>query len=275
VIFYFFLKKSHVTPSKIFHLKKKPSTSKKTFHLQKKMPTWYDTPITRIESAAPGVRRFWIERPAEVHFEAGQFVTFDLPIGDKRLQRWRSYSIASEPAAAGDLELCIVRSAEGAGTRYLFDECAVGTTLRWKGPDGAFVLPTDLTERDLVLICTGTGVAPFRSMIREVVARQVPHRSIHLIFGTRREEDILYRAEWAELVGSMPTFRYDVALSRQTDWAGHRGYVHPIYLDAYADVRPDVRFMLCGWSQMIDEAVANLIVRLGYDRSQVQYELYG
>jgi ferredoxin-NADP reductase len=248
------------------------------FYTQLFMPvTWYDTRITRIETAAPNVRRFWLERPAGLLFEAGQFITLDLPIGDKRLQRWRSYSIASAPQPFdADLELCIVRSAEGAGTRYLFEEVEVGSDLRWKGPDGAFVLPTqNLAQQDLVLICTGTGVAPFRSMIRAVVEQNIPHHSIHLIFGTRTEADILYRQEFEALAQSLPSFRYDVALSRQSDWSGHCGHVHPIYQAAYATPRPDVRFMICGWSRMIDEAVANLIVTMGYERQQVGYELYG
>ncbi len=73
----------------------------------------------------------------------------------------------------------------------------------------------------------------------------------------------------------MPGFRYDVALSRQENWSGSKGHVHQIYLDQYASPRPDLDFYLCGWSNMIDEAVANLLVQLKYERSQIHYELYG
>jgi len=242
------------------------------------MPTtWYQSTVVRIEQASPSVRRFWLETPDEPRpdFRAGQFITFDLPVGEKRLQRWRSYSIASAP---GDdpklLELCIVRAPDGLATRYLFDEVQMGSTLRWKGPEGTFCLPETI-EKDLVLICTGTGVAPFRSMLRDLQHTGKPHQNIHLIFGARTEADILYRAEFEELARRMPGFRYDVALSRQPDWSGHKGYVHQIYLEHYAQKRPDVVFYLCGWGNMIDDAVANLLVKLGYDRSQILYELYG
>ncbi len=238
------------------------------------MPVWYESPIKKTEEIAPGVRRFWLENPG-ITFAPGQFITLDLPIGDKRLQRWRSYSIANSPSDGGDLELCIVRSAAGDGTRYLFETATVGTVLRWKGPDGAFTLPTDLEEKDLVLICTGTGIAPFRSMIREVKNRNLPFKNIHLIFGCRTEPDILYRAEMEALVQEMPGFRYDIALSRQTDGPGYQGYVHQIYQQHYPTPRPDVKFMICGWSQMIDQAVAHLLVDLGFAREQVVYELYG
>jgi CDP-4-dehydro-6-deoxyglucose reductase len=243
------------------------------------MPTiWYDATISKIEPAAPNVRRFWLQMPDDqrLHFEAGQFITMDLPIGEKRLQRWRSYSIADAPTPDGtrELELCIVRSEHGEGTKYLFDAAQEGSPLRFKGPDGAFTLPSNI-DKDLVFICTGTGVAPFRSMIRDLIASGKPHRGIHLIFGTRFEDGILYRQEFEALQQTLPGFRYDVALSRAPDWPGHKGYVHQVYMEQYQDLRPDVAFYICGWSNMIDEAVANLMTKLGYDRKQIHFELYG
>ncbi|GAB4492497.1 MAG: ferredoxin--NADP reductase [Saprospiraceae bacterium] len=241
------------------------------------MPTiWYEGLVKKSEPIAPQVNRFLLEIPEvkSFDFKAGQFITMDLPIGDKRLQRWRSYSIANAPDGSNVLEFCIVRSENGSATKYLFDEIQPGTALRFKGPDGGFVLPETI-EKNLVLICTGTGVAPFRSMLLDLKNSGKAHRNIHLIFGTRREEDILYRAEFEELARTMPGFRYDVALSRQPDWPGYKGYVHQIYLEKYATARTDVDFYICGWSNMIDEAVANLLVKIGYDRSQIHYELYG
>ncbi|MCB0534585.1 MAG: FAD-dependent oxidoreductase [Saprospiraceae bacterium] len=242
------------------------------------MPTtWYDSVVTKIEDASPHVKRFWLETPGaeRPEFKAGQFVTMDLPIGEKRLQRWRSYSIANAPADDPNLlELCIVKAPEGLGSKYFFEEVHPGSTLRWKGPDGTFCLPETISK-DLVLICTGTGVAPFRSMLRDLQHSGRPHRNIHLIFGTRTEADILYREEFEALARTIPGFRYDVALSRQPDWPGYQGYVHQIYLKEYAEKRPDVQFYICGWGNMIDEAVANLLIKLGYDRTQILYELYG
>ncbi|HLP93350.1 MAG TPA: FAD-binding oxidoreductase [Saprospiraceae bacterium] len=237
---------------------------------------WYDGIVKKIDNIAPNVRQFQLEVPGvdSFDFKAGQFVTMDLPIGEKRMQRWRSYSIANAPNGSNALELCIVRSASGPGSGFLFDEVKEGSSIRFKGPDGGFVLPETI-DRDLVFICTGTGVAPFRSMILDILHSGKPHRNIHLIFGARSERDILYREEFEALTQSMPGFRYDVALSRQEDWNGYKGYVHQIYLQDYASPRPDVAFYICGWSQMIDEAVANLLVQLKYDRSQIHYELYG
>lgn len=241
------------------------------------MPTtWHDGIVRKIEAIAPNVRRFQLEVPelSSFAFKAGQFVTLDLPIGEKRLQRWRSYSIANEPNGSNKLELCIVNAPEGLGSTYLFEAIQPGSVLKFKGPDGGFVLPETI-EKDLVFVCTGTGVAPFRSMILDLQKSGKAYRNIHLIFGTREASGILYRAEFEALAKEMPGFKYDVVLSRQADWSGHKGYVHSVYLNEYATPRPDVAFYLCGWSNMIDEAVANLMIKLGYDRSQIHYELYG
>lgn len=241
------------------------------------MPTiWYQGNIQKIALAAPNVKRFWIEIPEleTFHFQAGQFITLDLPLGEKRLQRWRSYSIAGAPDGTNHLELCVVQSPSGPGSRYLFEAVAPGSLLKFKGPEGGFVLPDDLPY-DVVMVCTGTGVAPFRSMIQDLQRSGKPHRGIHLIFGTREENHILYREEFEALKHTMPGFQYDIVLSRQADWPGYKGHVHQVYMEKYKKPRPDVHFYLCGWSNMIDEAVVNLMIHLQYDRTQIHYELYG
>jgi len=237
---------------------------------------WYDSTVIKIEDQTPNTKRFWLEVPEEekIAFQAGQFVTMDLPINEKRLKRWRSYSIANAPDDSNILEFCIVYLDGGAGTKYLFNEVKQGSPIRFKGPSGAFVLKEPI-EKDIVFICTGTGVAPFRSMLWDIYHQQKPHRNIHLIFGTRKKEGILYQDELELLEKKLEGFSFDVALSREEDWQGYKGYLHQIYMEKYKDVRDDVEFYLCGWSNMIDDAVANLIVKLGYDKSQIHYELYG
>ncbi len=242
------------------------------------MTTWFDSRISRIENAAPDVRRFWLrldDGQPDFGFRAGQFCTFDLPIHERRTKRWRSYSIASAPQNGGgrELEFCISKMEGGAGSEWLFEQ-KTGTAIRFKGPDGAFVLPEKI-EKDLVFVATGTGVAPFRSMILDLKNRKIEHRKLHLIFGTRREAGILYREEFEKLAAEDPHFSFDVALSREPNWAGFRGHVHQIYLEKYAEPRSDVQFLLCGWSPMIDEAVENLLIKKGFDRAQIHFELYG
>ncbi|NJL76697.1 MAG: hypothetical protein HC892_18430, partial [Saprospiraceae bacterium] len=115
-----------------------------------------------------------------VSFKAGQFVTMDLPIHEKRLKRLRSYSIASAPSNDNILEFCIVQLEGGMATNYFFNEVNVGTSILFKPPSGVFILPEPITK-DLVFICTGTGVAPFRSMLFDIFNHKKPHQKLHLI----------------------------------------------------------------------------------------------
>ncbi|MBK7807865.1 MAG: FAD-dependent oxidoreductase [Saprospiraceae bacterium] len=242
------------------------------------MPTvWYQGRVAAMSHLSKTTMEMKLEiDQAEGVFDflPGQFITMDLPVSEKRLHRWRSYSIANGPDESNILELCIVRSPEGLGTKYLFEEVKIGTMIKFKGPDGGFVLPDDLSA-EIIMVCTGTGVAPFRSMINYIKANKLPFKGIHLIFGTRSEENILYREEFEMFSKENPLFRYSVAFSRESKPGYHHGYIHDIYLKEYNHPHAKRQFYICGWSKMIDEAVANLLINLKYDKSQIHYELYG
>ena len=238
---------------------------------------WYTAVITALIDESPFVRRFILklDEADAITFLPGQFITIDLPISDKRLKRWRSYSIANTSNGNNEIELCIVRKYDGEGTSFLFEKAVVGTQLTFKGPDGGFTLPAHFEEKNLVMICTGTGIAPFRSMLLHIRENHLPFRHIHLIFGVRHVSDLLYHEEFVQMAEQFPHFKYDAVLSRSEDWQGYKGYVHQVYMKDYALPLPDTIFMLCGWTQMIDLAVENLIINLGYQRNQILYELYG
>ena len=239
------------------------------------MPAWYDAKLLRTEDINNQTRRFWLEIPDvdTVDFIPGQFITLDLPIHEKRTKRWKSYSIANHPDGTNVLELCIVFQEGGLGTNYLFNEAPLGTPLRFKGPLGVFTIPKNLDE-EIVMIATGTGVAPFRSIMNHIDSNGMDFKKMHVIFGTRTEDGILYREEFEALAKKYPNFSFDVALSRDEDWDGYKGYVHQIYKEHYSDVSPSRKFYLCGWRNMIDEARATLN-EMGYEDRQIIFELYG
>ncbi len=245
---------------------------------------WRTGKVIKIEQQTAATRRFFIQIPElEVFdFEPGQFVTLDLPIHEKPNRRWRSYSIASWPDGSNIFELCIVLLEDGAGTNYLFNEIHEGSEITLRGPVGVFTLPQPL-DKDLFLICTGTGIAPFRSFLHYIKLHSIPHQSIYLLFGCRKKADILYYDELKELADSMPNVHYLPTLSRE-EWEGPCGYVHNLYeniiranvqvVDGEVEQLPPAHFYLCGWKNMIDEAKAK-ILELGYDRKSIHQELYG
>jgi CDP-4-dehydro-6-deoxyglucose reductase len=241
---------------------------------------WRKGYITRIEDETYNTRRFWIKIPEVERFDflPGQFVTLDLPIHEKPNKRWRSYSIASWPDGTNVIELLIVLLDGGLGTTYLFNDIHEGSELTLRGPQGVFTLPPDI-DKDIYLICTGTGIAPFRSMIHHINNTKQAHQDIYLVYGTRTTKDLVYLDEMRRMEGEVQRFHYIPTLSRE-DWNGCCGYVHAVYenlvhqkMNGHAEP-PAANFYLCGWKAMVDEARSR-IQKLGYDKKQIHLELYG
>ena len=234
---------------------------------------WLIGKVIRIENETNDTRRFWVQVPELTSFDfiPGQFVTLDLPIHEKPNKRWRSYSIASWPDGTNIFELVIVLDNRGTGTPYLFHEIKVGSELALRGPQGVFTFKEPL-EEDLILICTGTGIAPFRSMVHHIKNNNIPHKNIYLVFGCRTKSSLLYYEEMKNLQNEIPGFHYIPTLSRE-HWDGHTGYVHSVYELLCID-KKTAKFFLCGWKGMIDEARSR-IVEMGYDKKAIHFEIYG
>ena len=239
---------------------------------------WQDAVVTKIVQETPTTKRFFMALTSGQVFDftPGQFVTLDLPIHDQKNKRWRSYSIASAPSNNHEFELVIVHLEGGAGTTYLFNEVAVGSTLLMRGPQGVFILPKSITT-DLYFICTGTGVAPFRSMILDIHQKKTPHQQMHLLFGCRQYTDALYGEAFKALEAAEPQFYYHPSFSRETEIreGAQLGYVHATYKQLLASgASKEAHFYICGWKNMVDEARTTL-ADLGIPKTQIHFELYG
>ena len=260
---------------------------KKPLYFTKKIPMpllpWLTGTVIQIENETYNTKRFFIQVNdlESFNFKAGQFVTLDLPIHEKPNKRWRSYSIASWPDGSNVFELLIVLLEGGLGTTYLFEHVKVGSELTFRGPQGVFVLPETI-ENDLFFICTGTGIAPFRSMLNYLHLNNIPHKKIHLIYGCRTQKDLMYFDEMKSLENKMENMFYIPTLSRE-EWGGAKGYVHSLYEEicrrdneACLDLQSlnPADFYLCGWKAMIDDA-RKKIAEQGYDRKCIHFELYG
>jgi CDP-4-dehydro-6-deoxyglucose reductase len=237
------------------------------------LPEWQTSIVRQIDEVNAATRRYFLEMPGTERFDfkPGQFVTLDLPIHEQRNRRWRSYSIASAPDGSNVIELVIVLVEGGAGTTYLFNDIKEGSEITLRGPHGVFVLP-ELLDEEVFLICTGTGIAPFRSMAAYLKTHPKPHKDIHLIFGCRTQAEMLYREELESLAREVEGFHYHPTLSRE-DWSGRKGYVHAIYEELCGEKQP-AQFMLCGWKAMIDEAKTRILA-MGYEKKKIHLELYG
>ena len=217
---------------------------------------------------APAVRHFEFEalQVDRLEFVPGQFTSFVEMIDGKEITR--AYSMASAPTGTNRFELCLNRVEPGHLSPRLFD-MKPGDRIEMRPPLGMFVLRQP--PRDSIFIATGTGVAPFRSMLQAHLDAASP--PITLLFGVRYESHLLYRAEFEALAIRYPQFRFWPTLTRpDATWKGRIGRVQAHLKDAIGE-RRDLDYYLCGLKEMVDDVRA-VLKGQGFDRKQIFYEKY-
>ncbi|HEY6389894.1 MAG TPA: FAD-binding oxidoreductase [Bryobacteraceae bacterium] len=217
---------------------------------------------------APEVRHFVFEIPEaqEIQFKAGQFVSFNALLDGKKITR--PYSLASLPRG-NRFELCLNRVDEGMFSPHLFD-MQPGDAVETSAPLGFFVIRNP--AKDALFIATGTGIAPFRPMVREYLENPAA-KDLTLLFGIRFENSVYYGDEFEALVRQHPNFRFWPTLSRpETNWQGRTGHVQAHLMEALAG-RRDLDIHICGMKAMVDD-VRGMLKELGFDRKQIIFEKY-
>lgn len=249
--------------------------------------------LTEVRALTPTVKhfRFAFGPGIPFDFKAGQFLMLHVPrrplgtvLSERRESKdvpqpegqpalRRAYSICSPPHEHGVAEIVVKYVEGGAASSYLFG-LQEGNPCTVDGPYGAFVLPTP-PPQELVFVCTGTGIAPFRAQIQTLFHQRatVP---MTLLFGVRYEDEVLYDGEWRDLAVAHRSFRYVPTISRPrhapAPWAGEVGYVQT-KLAQYAPPAPEKAVYICGLWDMIS-AVENTLLGLGYTKPQIHYERY-
>jgi len=227
----------------------------------------------------PNVRELVFERAdgRPMLFEAGQWVNALLPVGvDGRCEMTRSYSIASPPDGSSRFQIAVTRVPFGPGSTWLH-RVEPGAVLRFVGPQGFFTRPADRAPPSL-MIATGTGVTPLRSMIYAALAAG-SRTQMWLLLGVRREEDLLYCSELRSLAAEHRSVRFEPTLSQPSPgWTGRRGYVQAHVqalwqeLESSGDAQPHA--FVCGLQRMVGSVRELLRQQLGAAREQVHSERY-
>jgi CDP-4-dehydro-6-deoxyglucose reductase len=223
--------------------------------------------LTSTTDLAPGMRHFQFEVPEveKLNFSPGQFISLKGQFHGH--EHVRAYSIASAPNA-NRFDLCLNLVPKGAFSTYLF-ALTPGDSLEISEPLGYFTLRH--RDRDALMISTGTGIAPFRSILMSSLAEI--SGNVTLLFGTRYEESILYRAEWQDLEQRHAHFKFRPTLTRPTaNWKGLTGRVQAHLDDSLPDHR-NLDVYLCGLKEMVDD-VRRILKEKGFDRKQIVYEKY-
>ena len=220
---------------------------------------------------SPKVRELTFDPGAGFPFAPGQWVSLKFPLASSGQPLARSYSIASAPRDDDTFDLAVTRIEDGPGSSFLH-AMAIGDVVDAADPLGFFTLPSKI-ERPLLLVGTGTGVAPLRAMIQSLDRHPAPP-PVTLLFGVRHREDLIYADEFGTLAARHPTFRFEPTLSRPPDgWTGRVGYVQH-HLPAMLGAMPEADTYLCGLNAMVRDARKILRDTLGLPRERVHSERF-
>ncbi len=235
--------------------------------------------VRDIYDIAPNVRcvRLRTEDRSLVDYKPGQYINLRFYVDGR--QYLRSYSIATVPRSmkTDEVELCIALVPGGVGSEFI-RSLRPDDTVETIGPVGLFTLRKE-EHQTLVLVATGTGIVPFRSMrrqLREMIERK--GHTVHLVYGCRSEEDFVYDAEWRALAMQCDGFHYHPCASQAEDPFAHRrdgGINGRVQAGLEAlDLRPSATaFYLCGVPQMIEDVEGKLL-SLGVSPQDIVTELY-
>jgi CDP-4-dehydro-6-deoxyglucose reductase len=179
--------------------------------------------IAKLTRLAPDVMQVLLRLPAvePLTFKAGQYLDVLLEGG-----RRRSFSIASPPHDSGLIELHVRRVPGGGFTEAVFEQLREGSLLKIEGPIGQFIYRE--AEAPALMIAGGTGFAPIKAMLRQVLERG-PARDIHFYWGARQAADLYEEALVIDWARQFPRLRFTAVLSEATATdAAHRrpGWVH-------------------------------------------------
>jgi ferredoxin--NADP+ reductase len=240
----------------------------------------YNATLVKREDDRRDLGRFWVRADGDAApFEPGQYMTIGVYADGMLYQR--PYSVASAPVEIAEHGYeFYVRLVPILRFTTLLWRLPVGHQMRMIGPKGRFLLEPD-DERTHLFVSTGTGIAPFISMTRQLIAAGTPRRTVMLHACSYQDElgyaDIL--TSW-QREGSYP-MTYVPTISRPGDarnagWSGHTGRAEAVVSDVCAEygLNPDDTVVyLCGNPEMIVN-VERVLMEAEFPEFHVKKELY-
>jgi len=184
-------------------------------------------------------------------FKAGQYIEFIRPDG-----RRRSYSIASAPSNDGvrQVELHVRHMPGGAFTDHVFGAMELRDVHKIEFPLGSFFL-REKSSAPIVMLASGTGFAPIKSMISDMIRRGI-RRPVTFYWGGRRREDLYMHALCERWAREHPWLTYVPVLSEPTQecgWEGRRGFVHRAVMSDFPDLSRH-QVYACGAPVVVESA---------------------
>ena len=267
------------------------------------------------ENVATFIKELVLELPSgdNLNFQAGGFIQINIPeyeldfnefdIEDEYHEDWdkfniwnlkgkntesqfKAYSMANHPAE-GNIIMLNVRIATpppalwndappGIASSYMFNLKA-GDKVTISGPYGDFFIKG--TDREMVYIGGGAGMAPMRSHLFHLFYTLETGRKVSFWYGARSKREMFYDADFKAIQEKYPNFSYNVALSDPMpgdNWEGYKGFIHQVLLDNYLDEHEDsteIEYYMCGPPMMID-AAENMLYNLGVEPEMIAFDKF-
>ena len=235
----------------------------------------YRTRVEKIRDLTHDIKELTLRllEPAEISFRAGQYVQFQTPEYELSSESvYRAYSCSSNPSRKDAVELEVRLVPNGICTTFVFQYMKEGDEITINGPYGDFFLRD--TERDIVFIAGGSGMAPIKAILSDMVEKGSTRKATYF-FGAVSKRDLFLVEEMRELEKKLPNFKYVPALSGpkpEDNWDGETGLITEV-LDRYLDSGENVEAYLCGSPGMIDASIA-VLTKKGIPEELVYYDKF-
>ena len=223
----------------------------------------------------------------EFHEDWDRFRVWDLKTVNRETI-FRAYSMANHPAE-GNIVMLNIRIATpppdrekggwmdgmpGLASSYVFN-LKPGDNATISGPFGEFFIQE--TDREMLYIGGGAGMAPLRSHIFHLFHTLKTDRKVSYWYGARSSKELFYEDHFKDIEKDFPNFSFHVAMSEplpEDNWTGYRGFIHQVVLENYLDNHPapeDIEYYLCGPPLML-QAVLRMLEDLGVEEEMIRFD---
>ena len=215
-----------------------------------------------------------------------KFKMWDLVAKNNNPEEFRAYSMANHPAE-GNIVMLNVRIAHpppqqwdappGIASSYIFN-LKPGDKVIISGPYGEFFIKD--TNREMVYIGGGAGMAPLRSHLFHLFHTLKTGRKVSYWYGARSKREMFYDDHFKAIEEKFPNFSYNVALSDPMDidnWTGYTGFIHQVVLDNYLSKHEDpteIEYYMCG-PPMMNKAAKGMLYDLGVEDEMIDFDDFG
>ncbi|MFS2156006.1 anthranilate 1,2-dioxygenase electron transfer component AntC [Pseudomonas sp. Pseusp122] len=205
--------------------------------------------------------------PRQLDYLPGQYARLRVP----GTEEWRSYSFASRPTAANQLQFLVRLLPQGVMSDYMRERCAPGQELQFEAPLGSFYLRQ--VSRPLVLVAGGTGLSAFLGMLDEMAMSGSCGQPISLYYGVTQEADLCELERLERYRQQIADFSLHIVVSRPSaEWPGKRGWI-PEHFDVSTLAARPFDLYVCGPPPMV-EAIKDWINEQSIAGAHLYYEKF-